>query len=58
MNKEINFGIKPVSSKQIVKAGFTLGVGHLILPLIPFKKASKFEAFPDIKKPSKGGKKS
>ena len=50
MKKEIEFGIRPVSSKQIVKAGFTLAVGHLILPLIKFKDARNFEAFPERNK--------
>jgi len=48
-NKETQFGIRPVSSKDIVGAGFTLVVGHLLLPFIPFDKAKDFRAFPDKK---------
>lgn len=47
--KDIEFGIRPVKSKDIVGAGFTLVVGHLVLPFIPFKKARTFRAFPDKK---------
>lgn len=53
MGKDIEFGVRSVSSKDIVGAGFTLAVGHLILPLIPFKKASKFRAFPKEKNKDK-----
>ncbi len=49
-NNEIKFGIRPVSSKDIVGAGFTLVVGHLVLPFIPFKKARTFRAFGEMKK--------
>ena len=55
-NKDIKFGIRPVSSGDIVRAGLTLTVGHLILPLIPFKDARNFEPF-KTKKSKKGGKK-
>lgn len=50
VGKDNEFGIKPVSSKQIVKAGFTLGVGHLVLPFIKFKEAGRFEAFKGMNK--------
>ncbi len=58
MNKDIKFGLREVSSRQLVKAGLTLTVGHLILPLIPFKDARNFEVFKGMdKKSRKGGKK-
>ena len=56
-NKETSWGIRPVSSKDIVGAGFTLVVGHLVLPFIPFDKAKDFRAFPDKSKKMKGGMK-
>ncbi len=55
-NKKTSFGIRPVSSKEIVGAGFTLVVGHLVLPFIPFNKAKDFRAFPNKSKKMKGGK--
>lgn len=38
-------GIKPRTSKQIVQAGLTLGVGMLVLPFIPFKDAKNYRPF-------------
>jgi hypothetical protein len=38
-------GIKPRTSKQIVSAGLTLGVGMVALPFIPFKKAKSYRPF-------------
>ena len=55
-DKETKFGIRKVSPKKIVKAGLTLGVGFLVLPFIPFKKARYFEPFKNMKE-RKGGKK-
>ena len=37
--------IKPRTPKQIAQAGFTLGVGMLVLPFIPFKKAKNYRPF-------------
>lgn len=37
--------IKPRTSKQIAQAGLTLGVGMLVLPFIPFKKAKNYKPF-------------
>ncbi len=53
LGKDIKLGIRTVKSIDIVKAGFTLGIGHLVLPFIPFKKASRFEAFKDVNKKGK-----
>jgi hypothetical protein len=39
------FNIKPRTSKQIVSAGLTLGVGMMVLPFIPFKKAKNYKPF-------------
>ncbi len=58
MNKEMKFGLREVSSKQLVKAGLTLAIGHMILPLIPFKDARNFEVFKDMDKNSRDSKKS
>ena len=44
-NKSISLRIKPRSSKQIVKAGLTLGLGYLVLPFIKFKDARRYEPF-------------
>jgi len=55
-NKKIKYGLRPVKGKDILGAGLTLSLGHLTLPLIPFKKAKEFRAFPD-KKRMKGGTK-
>jgi hypothetical protein len=38
-------GIKPRTSKQIVSAGLTLGMGMIALPFIPFKKAAHYKPF-------------
>jgi hypothetical protein len=37
--------IKPRSSKQIVQAGLTLGVGMIALPFISFKKVKNYRPF-------------
>lgn len=37
--------IKPRTPKQITQAGLTLGVGMLVLPFIPFKKAKNYKPF-------------
>jgi hypothetical protein len=42
-NNRIN--IKPRTSKQIASAGLTLGIGMLVLPFIPFKKAKNYKPF-------------
>jgi hypothetical protein len=31
--------------KQIARAGLTLGVGMIVLPFIPFKRAKKYRPF-------------
>jgi hypothetical protein len=38
-------GVKPRTSKQIVQAGLTLGVGMIALPFISFKKAKNYRPF-------------
>jgi hypothetical protein len=38
-------GVKPRTSKQIVQAGLTLGVGMIALPFIPFKEAKNYKPF-------------
>jgi hypothetical protein len=45
-------GVKPRTSKQIVQAGLTVGMGTIALPFIPFKEVAHYKAF----KHSKGGK--
>jgi hypothetical protein len=37
--------VKPRTSKQIVSAGLTLGVGMVALPFIPFKEAKNYKPF-------------
>lgn len=52
-NKEISFSnIREVKSKDILKAGITLGVGYAMLPFIRFDKTNKpfegdFHIMPD-----------
>ena len=45
VNERNMLGIKSRSSEQIAKAGLTLGVGYLVLPFIPFKRASHYKPF-------------
>ncbi len=50
-NKANFIGVKRiVGSKEIVKAGLTLGVGFMVLPFIPFKEARNYEPFKDKNK--------
>ena len=57
-NNKTNFiGVKKVvGSKEIVKAGLTLGVGFMVLPFIPFKEARNYEPFKEGKNKSKDKK--
>lgn len=38
-------GVKPRTSKQIVQAGLTVGMGMIALPFIPFKDAAHYKPF-------------
>jgi hypothetical protein len=52
-NSKNLMGVKSRTSKQIVSAGLTLGVGMIIMPFIPFKETKNYKPF---KRVSKGGK--
>lgn len=45
MKMKKQFDIKPRTSKQIVSAGLTLGVGMIALPFIRFDKAKNYKPF-------------
>ena len=52
MERKLN-KIKAVGSKDILKAGLTLGIGYTVLPFINFKDAKNYSPFKDKNKPSK-----
>lgn len=53
MKKSNLMDVKPRSSKQIVQAGLTLGVGMIALPFIPFKEAKTYKPFKKRRKNEK-----